>query len=101
MPGCVSRSVAMAIPPLRTTASAMADPMPPAAPVMRMTLLRKRPMRTPGKSRVSVKNVSRHDDGRDHDDDGDHPAHDRVGGHDHGPAHDARRPRPPDRTALQ
>src|SRR5213078_2772935 len=44
MPGRLSRSLAMAIPPLRTTASAMAEPMPPAAPVIRMTLSRKRPI---------------------------------------------------------
>src|SRR5215218_4064146 len=45
MPARAPRSLAMAIPPLRTTASATAEPMPPAAPVMRMTLSRKRPIK--------------------------------------------------------
>src|ERR1043165_409482 len=44
MPGRFPRSLAIAIPPLRTIASATAEPMPPAAPVMRMTLSRKRPI---------------------------------------------------------
>src|SRR3954464_2965085 len=79
----------MAIPPLRTTASAMAEPMPPAAAVMRMTLSRSRPIAPPSCPRP----IS----GRDDDD---YRAHDRDGdGHGRAPA--AHRRRPPDRTALR
>src|SRR3954452_9671169 len=87
MPGRLSRSLAMAIPPLRTTASAIAEPMPPAAPVMRMTLSRSRPIAPPSCPRA----IS----GRDDDD---HRAHDRDrDGHGRAPAAYRRRPR--DRTA--
>src|SRR4051812_18711198 len=44
MPSRPSRSVSTAMPPLRTTASATAEPTAPAPPVMRMTLSRKRPI---------------------------------------------------------
>src|SRR6266536_1605172 len=59
MPSRLPRSVSIAMPPLRTTASATAEPTAPAPPVMRMTLSRKRPIRLlPKLSRHSLSNIA-------------------------------------------
>src|SRR6187397_3136955 len=59
MPSRPSRSVSIAMPPLRTTASATAEPTAPAPPVMRMTLSRKRPMRCSRCSRQPYSNIGK------------------------------------------